>query len=308
MKISRRRFLAGVGAAGAAIGVDAFGLEAHRVILSRHEVRIPGLPSGLDGLRIAQISDVHFPGNQLAARAALALVHQERPDIVVLTGDMTESRAAMVDVRGFAADARGSLATVALLGNWEHRAGAAGRLAVDTYRSAGVELLVNQSKTVDVGGALLTLVGLDDPVAGAPRLPEARKDIVQGATEIWLVHAPGVVDTMSESRQAPPALVLAGHTHGGQIRIPLLPPVKPTGAGRFLEGWYYDTFAPLYVSRGVGTTGIPARFRCPAELPVFTLRRTDGSSRSAGRLGNAPCNSRGTAQSAMHGLGPESND
>jgi predicted MPP superfamily phosphohydrolase len=48
--------------------------------------------------------------------------------------------------------------------------------------------------------------------------------------------------------------------------------VKPEGAGRFLEGWYRDTFAPLYVSRGVGTTGIPARFRCPAELPIFTLR------------------------------------
>jgi hypothetical protein len=67
-------------------------------------------------------------------------------------------------------------------------------------------------------------------------------------------------------------IMLAGHTHGGQVRIPLLPPVKPVGAGRFLEGWYRDTFAPLYVSRGVGTTGIPVRFRCPAELPIFTLR------------------------------------
>ena len=272
MKISRRQFLAGVGAAGAAVGADAFGLEAHRVILTRHEVRIPGLPAGLDGLRIAQISDVHFPGNQLAARAALALIHQERPEMVVLTGDMTESRAAMVDVRSFAADARGTLATVALLGNWEHRAGAVGQLALETYRSAGVDLLVNQSKTVDVEGLPLTLVGLDDPVAGAPRLAQARKGVVQGSTEIWLVHAPGVVDRMSESMQSPPALVLAGHTHGGQIRIPLLPPVKPIGAGRFLEGWYHDTFAPLYVSRGVGTTGIPARFRCPAELPLFTLR------------------------------------
>ena len=272
MKINRRQFLAGVGAAGAAVGADAFGLEAHRVLLSRHEVRIPGLPTGLDGLRIAQVSDVHFPGNQLAARATLELLQQERPDIVVHTGDMTESRGAMGDVRSFAADARGSLATVALLGNWEHRAGAVGRLALDTYRSAGVELLVNQSNTVDVGGVPLTLVGLDDPVAGSAKLSEARRDVVQGSAEIWLVHAPGIVDSWSESMQPPPALVLAGHTHGGQIRIPLVPPVKPIGAGRFLEGWYHDTFAPLYVSRGVGTTGIPARFRCPAELPVFTLR------------------------------------
>jgi predicted MPP superfamily phosphohydrolase len=272
MKISRRQFLAGVGTAGAVVTADAFGFEARRVLLTRHEVRIPGLPSGLDGLRIAQVSDVHFPGNRTAARAALDLIHQERPDIVLLTGDMTESLGAMDDVRTFAAEARGRLATVALLGNWEHRVGAVGNLALDTYRSAGVDLLVNQSTTVDVGGVPLTLLGLDDPVLGLPDISKARKGVVRGSTEIWLVHAPGFVDNLDVGIQAPPALVLAGHTHGGQIRIPFLPPVKPTGAGRFLEGWYYDTLSPLYVCRGVGTTGIPARFRCPAELPVFTLR------------------------------------
>jgi predicted MPP superfamily phosphohydrolase len=69
MKINRRRFLAGVGATGLVIAGDAFGFEAHRVLVSRHDVRIPGLPTGLDGLRIAQVSDVHFPGNRTAASA-----------------------------------------------------------------------------------------------------------------------------------------------------------------------------------------------------------------------------------------------
>ena len=272
MRISRRQFLAGVGAAGAAVAADAFGFEAHRVLLTRHEVRIPGLPSGLDGLRIAQVSDVHFPGNQTAARAALEHLHHEHPDIVLLTGDMTESQQAMKQVRSFAGDARGTLATVALLGNWEHRVGAVGDLARETYRGTGVDLLVNQAKTVDIAGAPLTLVGLDDPVSGSPDISKAREGIVRGSTEIWLVHAPGIADDLPSMTSARPSLLLAGHTHGGQIRIPLLPPVKPTGVGRFLEGWYRDTFAPLYVSRGVGTTGIPARFRCPAELPIFTLR------------------------------------
>ncbi len=273
MKISRRRFLAGIGAAGgAAISADAFGFEAHRVLLSRHDVHIPGLPSGLDGLRLAQVSDVHLPGNQIAARAALEHLHHERPDVVVLTGDMTESPLAMDGVRSFAAEARGSLATVALLGNWEYRAGVEGAMALDTYRSAGVDLLVNRSKTVDVGGSPLTLVGLDDLLSGHPDLARARLDVVPGSTEIWLVHEPVFAAKPPVGLSARPAMLLAGHTHGGQIRIPLLPPVKPEGAGRFLEGWYRDTFAPLYVSRGVGTTGIPARFRCPAELPIFTLR------------------------------------
>ena len=272
MKISRRRFLAGIGATGFAIAGDAFGFEAHRVLVTRHDVSIPGLPSGLDGVRLAQVSDVHFPGNRTAARAALEHLHRERPDIVLLTGDMTESADAMPQVRSFAGDARGRLATVALLGNWEHRVGAVGQLARDTYRSAGVDLLVNSALNVEVGGAHLTLVGLDDPVEGTPDLYRARAAVVRGATEIWLIHAPGFLDQPPAGTSARPVLLLAGHTHGGQIRIPLVPPVKPIGAGRFLEGWYHDTFAPLYVSRGVGTTGIPARFLCPAELPIFTLR------------------------------------
>lgn len=272
MRIGRRQFLAGLGAAGVAAAADAFGFEAHRVLLSRHAVWVRGLPSGLDGVRIAQVSDVHFPGNQIAARAALEHLHRERPDIVLLTGDMTESALALPQVRRFAADARGSLATVALLGNWEHRAGVNGALARETYRSAGVDLLVNQAKRLDVAGVPLTLVGLEDGVVGDIDLSAARRDVVRGSTEIWLVHSPGFAERPPAGVSARPAMIVAGHTHGGQIRIPLLPPVKPTGAGRFLEGWYYDTFAPLYVSRGVGTTGIPARFRCPAELPIFTLR------------------------------------
>ena len=272
MRISRRQFLAGAGATGAVVAADAFGFEAHRVLLSRHDVVVPGLPSGLDGLRIAQVSDVHFPGNQIAARAALEHLSRERPDIVLLTGDMTETARALTDVRNFAGEARGRLATIALLGNWEHRAGVTAAVARETYRSAGVDLLVNEGRTVDVAGAPLALVGLDDGVMGPADLAGARRGIVPGSTEIWMIHAPGFAETPPPDVAARPVLLLAGHTHGGQIRIPLLPPVKPVGAGRFLEGWYHDTFAPLYVSRGVGTTGIPARFRCPAEVPVFTLR------------------------------------
>ena len=272
MKISRRHFLAGVGAAGAAIGADAFGYEAHRVLVSRHEVLVDGLPGSLDGLRIAQVSDVHLPGNQLAARAALEHLHRERPDIVILTGDMTESAGAMTKVRDFAAESRGSLATIAILGNWEYFARVEGDPSRAAYRQAGVKLLVNDATTVDVGGARLTFVGLDDVVVGRPDIVVARRSVAPGSTEIWLVHAPIFAERPPEGVAVRPAMLLSGHTHGGQIRLPLLPAVKPVGAGRFLEGWYSDTFAPLYVSRGVGTTGIPARFRCSAELPIFTLR------------------------------------
>jgi predicted MPP superfamily phosphohydrolase len=272
MKITRRQFLAGIGAAGAAVGADAFGFEAHRVLVTRHDIQVPGLPTALDGVRLAQVTDVHLPGNQLAARAALEHLHRERPEIVILNGDMTESVHALAQVADFAAQARGRLATAAVLGNWEYLAGMVGSVAEDLYRRAGVELLVNRSITLDVGGARLALVGLDDTLFGHPDLAKAREGITAGTSEIWLVHEPAFASAPPAGVTARPVVLLTGHTHGGQIRIPFLPPVKPVGAGRFLEGWYRDTFAPLYVSRGIGTTEIPARFRCPAELPIFTLR------------------------------------
>src|SRR2546430_12988376 len=73
-------------------------------------------------------------------------------------------------------------------------------------------------------------------------------------------------------RSPRPAAVLSGHTHGGQMRLPFYTPYTPYGSGRFVAGWYRDTLAPLYVSRGIGTVGIPARLFCPPELPIFTLR------------------------------------
>jgi predicted MPP superfamily phosphohydrolase len=87
-----------------------------------------------------------------------------------------------------------------------------------------------------------------------------------------VLHAPGFVDGVPRGRVPQPAAILTGHTHGGQIRLPFYTPFTPTGSGRFVAGWYRDTFAPLYVSRGIGTVTLPARFCCPPELPIFTLR------------------------------------
>jgi uncharacterized protein len=272
MNISRRRFfgLAG-GALSVALGADAFLVEPEHVLLSRHDVPVPGLPRGLEGLRIAQVTDVHFPGNIAAAEAALEHLKREQPEIVVLTGDMLEHGDALPQVAAFAEHARGSIATVATLGNWEYYSESIPPLA-EIYSEARVELLVNARREVAVGDSSIVLVGLDDPVMGRPDIYRARAGLASGGVEVWLVHAPGIVSHQLQHDEASPAFLLAGHTHGGQIRLPFMPAVTPTGSGRFVAGWYRDTFAPLYVSRGVGTTTIPARFRCPPELAIFTLR------------------------------------
>ncbi len=274
MSYSRRRFLlAGAcGACSAVIAGDAFAVEPGKVLVSRHEVPVSGLPPAFDGMRLAQVTDVHFPGNLTAAHATLGHLRHERPEIVVLTGDMTEHASALPSVAAFAQQARGSLATVAILGNWEYRAQATS-LAEGVYRSVGVELLVNAHRVIRLGGAALTLVGFDDPVLGHPDILRARDGLQPDGAEVWLVHAPGFATSQSPHDPKVPAFMLAGHTHGGQIRLPFLPAYTPEGSGRFVAGWYRDTYAPLYVSRGIGTTTIPARFGCPPELPIFTLRR-----------------------------------
>jgi predicted MPP superfamily phosphohydrolase len=271
---SRRHFLAtaaGVGAAGLGLSGYAFGPAATTVELTRHDAPVAGLPGALDGLRIAHVSDVHLPANAGAVRHALALLDAERPEVVILTGDIVEHYSALDELIAFARRARGAVATCAVMGNWEWSAGIRPVIAQRAYAAAGVQFLCNQTAELQVGSARLAIAGLDDWVGGRPDPGAALARVEQADAVVWALHAPGFADRIPAGM--PASLILGGHTHGGQIRLPLLPPFRPRGSGRFLEGWYETPAAPLYVSRGVGTTDIRARFRCPAELPVFTLRR-----------------------------------
>lgn len=269
--ISRRRLLQAAGAAGAAVLVDACGIEPGRVELVRHDLPIAGLPPGLAGLRIAQVTDTHLPGNQRAAGAAIELLEAERPEVVVLTGDICEDADGLGALTEFVRAARGSLATVGIYGNWERKARIPERDLARAYERGGGELLVSRNVVVERGGGRLRVVGLDDSRYVAPDLPAALSGAT-GNADLWLVHCPQYADLFDAAQR--PAALLAGHTHGGQLRLPGWTPYTPPGSGRYVAGWYHDTRAPMYVSRGIGTAVVPARFCCRPELPVFTLRAT----------------------------------
>jgi predicted MPP superfamily phosphohydrolase len=245
------------------------------VLVSRHQVPLPGLPAALDGVRIAQVSDVHLPANRAAADRTLALLEAERPEIVLLTGDQCETRSAVDELVEFVRAARGSVATVAILGNWDYRGGMIGSLARQAYERAGATLLVNQHAVIAVGGASLAFVGLDDMLSSSPNAAPALAELPLEIPTIWTIHEPAFADYLTPAPAQKPGLVLSGHTHGGQIRIPALPAFTPPGSGRFLAGWYDSTLGRLYVSRGIGTADVRARFRCPPELPIFTVRCSD---------------------------------
>jgi uncharacterized protein len=155
---------------------------------------------------------------------------------------------------------------VATLGNWEHW----GKVPLDPlrllYAEFGVQLLVNEE--ILIGGVALSVT--DDATAGEVRFDKAVSS-TGGDARILLTHSPGVFDE-APSDLPEFDLALAGHTHGGQVRLSsAVVPFVPPGSGRFVAGWYETSIGRAYVSRGTGTSIVPARFTCRPEMPIFRL-------------------------------------
>ena len=276
--LSRRQFLALIGVsvwsvaarparcpAGSAFDTDA--LDSHDV-----PVAVPRLPHHLEGLTIAHLTDTHLRRLGRLEERVLAGVRAREPAVVVLTGDMIDSRKALPILAEFC----GALTApgrhvLAIRGNHEVRSKVPVADLRRLYRRAGARLLVNEHVEVD---AALTIVGTEDSLTKHYDLRTALRGLPATPVRIHLSHAPEVFD-WPRGPAVSFALCLAGHTHGGQIRFPFLPPYVPKGAGpRFVAGWYPHTkMGPAYVSRGIGTTSIPLRLNCPPELPFLRLER-----------------------------------
>jgi uncharacterized protein len=148
-------------------------------------------------------------------------------------------------------------------GNWENWSPVRDESAY--FGSAGVRLLVNSNGNARPD---LAVIGFDDPWTGSPSLALAEKGLAHNAYRIALFHAPGFFDKVAGRYP----LCLAGHTHGGQVRLPGLGPLwLPGGCGPYIQGWYEKRKSRLYVTRGVGTSVLPVRFLCRPEIPIITL-------------------------------------
>jgi uncharacterized protein len=270
---TRRQFLRAAGLGAGIFVTDAF-FEARSLTITRHEIRSPSLPPALDGLRIAQLSDLHLPCP--AAERAVAAISDEAIEIVVITGDTIDRHPRHLElITPFVQRTRGRLATFAVRGNNDHWSHVAEPALARAYADAGARLLNNDAATVEVGDAKLQIIGLDDPSVGDPNIPRAWRNADRELPTVWLMHSPGYIDRIDpDALELPRALVvLAGHTHGGQIRGPGCTPYTPPSSGRFKAGWYEAPLGPVYITRGIGTSVVPLRFLCPPELPIFTLRR-----------------------------------
>ncbi len=246
---------------GSAAAVDGFLVEPDWIEVTRHPVQAP-----IDApLKIAHLSDLHTYKVGRRERRLLALLEAEKPDLIVVTGDTLAASGSYEACRQLLARLHAPLGVWVVRGNWENRRPMKGEHAF--YASAGVNFLLNEARPVRDG---VWILGLDDPTTGSPNLPAALKDVPPGAFVIALFHSPSYFDQVAG--RCP--LVLAAHTHGGQVRIPFLRPFwLPRGSGRFLAGWYELSGSRMYVSRGIGTSTLPVRFLCRPELGILTVGR-----------------------------------
>jgi predicted MPP superfamily phosphohydrolase len=252
-----------LGATSAAFGWGAT-IGRHDYEVCEVPVRIRGLPKELDGYVIAQISDIHtglFVGER-ELREGTERIRKLRPDLVVATGDLVDFDAGQAPLLARTlADFAPRDGVFAILGNHDYYAGHEAVSAA--IRAAGVTLLVNEARVIRGG---FGLVGVDDawsqPYGGpGPNLNLAMASLPEDAPRILLAHQPNGFDH-SAGRVA---LQLSGHTHGGQI-FPANLLMRGHVAGR-----YERRGSTLYVNRGFGVAGPPARVGIPPEITKIIL-------------------------------------
>ncbi len=274
---------AGVGAL--LLLVYAFLIEPRIVRLEQLEVPVRRLPAALDGLRIAHLTDLHVSANRLqhgVVRRALELANGSHPDMIVLTGDLVHrdphARRAVELLRGLQAP----LGVWAVMGNhdynwtWRHRV--PDRIEhvysdeewASLLREAGITMLANESVAVERDGARLWLAGCGDPYCGRDDLPRTLGGVPDTEPCVLLCHSPDIVDDPLAPRAD---LILCGHTHGGQVRIPLIGPIyAPCRRARErCRGLTRVAGTLMYANRGVGASNM-LRFHCPPEVALITLR------------------------------------
>jgi len=267
--------LAAAGLLGAS-GAGAYGWlwEPFDYEVTETVVPVRNLPGAFEGFRIAQVSDVHHSGMVPVeeVRRVVELANAARPDLVALTGDYTTKRSGFVEP---CAEALGELRAPegvwAVLGNHDHYTDA--ELTARALKKRGIEVLANANTELRRGGEVLRLAGVDDWGWGKADVGRALRGMEAGRASVLLSHEPAVFD-LPKARGV--SLVLSGHTHGGQVCLPLVgAPAALFAPLKYLRGLYEREGSRLYVSRGTGMIGLPVRIGARPEVAVLRLQRED---------------------------------
>ncbi len=273
----------------------AYFIEPNRLVVREAELPIVGLDPAHDGLKIVMISDIHGGSNNVTfekLRQVTALANEQDADLIVLLGDYISEtsglrpaqdeslRMAVSDIADGLTGLHAKLGVFAVLGNHDGWFGDQ-RIAPELER-AGIRVLQNEVAVVERKGRPLRILGFKDHLqlsrtwletsADAKKLLEPTGD----GDIIVLEHSPDIFPVITGEMSISPKLklVLAGHTHGGQIWLPLVgrPIVPSTFGQKYAYGHIRENDVDMFVTSGVGTSILPFRFMVPPEIAVVTLR------------------------------------
>lgn len=263
--------MAGAGVA-TGLGIYARWVEPRWLQLRRRCIHVRGLPPAMEGLTVGLLTDLHAgtAGDLRLVRRAVRMLMAETPDLVALTGDFAADDARdFRDVLGALDGLRAPLGVYAVPGNHDHLVGIE-RWRRDVARHPTIVDLTNGFRSLDVDGARLCVAGVDDFYEGDPRLrlpAAAERDFT-----LLLAHSPDEAERCRREHDAV-GLIVSGHTHGGQIRLPFIgaPVSSAENAHLYEEGLRRRPWTQVYTSRGLGTVRLPIRFMTRPEVTVLEL-------------------------------------
>jgi uncharacterized protein len=279
-RFTRRKFLIGSGVAAAGLTLYSGEFARHNLDTVHQTIGIKNLPDPFHGYRIVQLSDIHLDEftEPFFLEHVVHKVNALAPDLVLLTGDFV-TRGSLTFIASTHAAHRcaeilGTLTSplrYAILGN--HDVSVSAPLVVRSLTNNGIPVLVNEYVAIERNGARIWLGGTDDPNTSHPSLNLSIPAKPDGPV-ILMSHEPDYADTVMEHPRGQLVdLMLAGHSHGGQVRLPFVGPlILPPLGEKYVQGYFRFDKLQLYVNRGIGTVGLPFRLNCPPEITVITLQ------------------------------------
>lgn len=276
----------GLGAGGAALGLLAYAAawEPYLIETVHLDLFAPRLPQEFDGYTIIQVSDLHMRQRGRREKLLETLLRELPPaDLVAVTGDMVHTPDGIAPFLELAKAFDAKDGVYAVFGNSEHKNGIRPYALARTLADSGITPLMNSHVLISRGGAQIVLAGVDDPVNDKDSIAKALEHASPGLFTLLLMHSP---DPVAEAVLRGVDVVLSGHTHGGQIRLPWYGALYThSRLGRRMSDGYYSRSrlrraigirpgrTQLYVTRGIGISGLALRFLTRPELSVLTLRR-----------------------------------